>query len=150
MKNLIVIIGKNKYQFDTKEELLQSLLGDSSSEYSNLTAQEKKDRRYLKAYINMLGKEDKILDYKRESNGQGEIDISEKFLIDNDDMYVMSLLRANKIILLEHKEANIFAKNIQPSNAQDNYIIINSYALDIVKSYIEDIKKQQNNKDVDR
>ena len=134
-KNLILIVDDEKYQYDTKEELLQDLLGDKENNYNDMTEEEKEKRRRLKAFINLKGREKYITNYKQESSKKGMFSTDEKFLIDNDDMYVMSLLKMNEVILLEEKNAKIFSAKIDKTDIEDNYLVLNYYAKDIVNNY---------------
>ena len=133
-KNLILIVDDEKYQYDTKEELLQDLLGDKENNYNDMTEEEKEKRRRLKAFINLKGREKYITNYKQESSKKGMFSTDEKFLIDNDDMYVMSLLKMNEVILLEEKNAKIFSAKIDKTDIEDNYLVLNYYAKEIVNN----------------
>lgn len=141
-KNLIMILNDEKYQYDGKEELMQSLLGDEEHHYSDMTEEEKEKRRHLKAYINLKGQESYITNYKKESLKKGEFPVNEKFLVDNDEMYIMSLLRMNVMVLLEKKEANIFAGKINKENTDDNFLVLNGYADEITEDYKREIDKE--------
>lgn len=144
MKSLIVVIGDNKYQFDTKEELLQNLLGAPKDDYNTMTEEEKKKRRYLKAYINAKGNEEKIVDLQEQmKQSRGNVDIDEKFLIDNDDVYVMSLLNMTDVILLEKKDTNFFTKGINKRGIEDNYLVLNGYASEIIEKYKQECIKNK-------
>ena len=149
MKNLIVVIGDNKYQFDTKEELMQILLGDSKKDYNTMTEEEKKKRRYLKAYANVRGDEKRIVDLQEKiQQGEEEISIDDKFLIDNDEVYVLSLIKISDIILLEHKDSNCFNNGIDKKGITDNYLVINGYASEIIQNYKQ--KLIQKNSKIER
>ena len=159
MKDLILIVDQEKYQFDTKEDLMQNLLGDKENNYNEMTEEEKKERRYLKAYINLQGQKEYIIDFKEEVKKNPNIPINERFLIDNDDMYVMSLLRMNQVVLLENTKSDIFSKEINKEGTDDNYLILNSYANEITNNYgkkiiksLEEMKDNQEteNKNFDR
>ena len=165
MKDLILIVDQEKYQFDTKEDLMQNLLGDKENNYNEMKKEEeeKKERRYLKAYINLQGQKEYIIDFKEEVKKNPNIPINERFLIDNDDMYVMSLLRMNQVVLLENTKSDIFSKEINKEGIDDNYLILNSlkifYANEITNNYgkkiiksLEEMKDNQEteNKNFDR
>ena len=156
MKDLILIVDQEKYQFDTKEDLMQNLLGDKENNYNEMTEEEKKEKRYLKAYINLQGQKEYIIDFKEEVKKNPNIPINERFLIDNDDM---SLLRMNQVVLLENTKSDIFSKEINKEGIDDNYLILNSYANEITNNYgkkiiksLEEMKDNQEteNKNFDR
>lgn len=142
MKSLIIVIGDHKYQFDTKEELLQNILGTPKDDYNSMSEEEKKKRRYLKAYINMNGKEENILDLQQcIQQNKGDISADGKFLIDNDDVYVMSLLKMSDVLLLEHRDASFFTKGISKEGIEGNYMVLNAYASDIIEKYKNECMK---------
>lgn len=153
MKDLILIVDQEKYQFDTKEDLMQNLLGDKENNYNEMTEKEKKERRYLKAYINLQGQKEYIIDFKEEVKKNPNIPINERFLIDNDDMYVMSLLRMNQVVLLENTKSDIFSKEINKEGIDDNYLILNSYANEITNNYgkkiIKSLEEMKDNQDTE-
>lgn len=145
MKNIIIVIGDKKYQFETKEEVMQNLLGDSQNDYNSMSEKEKKERRYYKAYINTRGSEESILDLQEEIiKGKENTSIEGKFLIDNDEVYVMSLLRISDILLLEDKDADIFAKSIDKTEIKENYIILNSFVNEFIENYRNECLKKTN------
>ena len=49
----------------------------------------------------------------------------------------MSLLKFNKIILLEKTNANILGKYINKENIEENYLILNKFADEIMQKYLE-------------
>ena len=149
-KNLIMILNNEKYQYDGKEELMQSLLGDEENDYNDMSETEKKERRRLKAYINLQGQEEYITNYKQDSLKKGKFPVNEKFLIDNDDMYIMSLLRMNAMVLLERKEANIFANKINKEDIDDNFLVLNGYADEITENYKKEVDQKNEERTSER
>lgn len=149
MKDLILIIGEEKYFFDTIEEVIQMLLGKKNKDYFHLTEKEKLNRRYLKAYINCRPKRIRIAHTQygiiREDNTiiNREINIEKDFIIDDDITYVLSLLKENIIYILEEMKSNILAKYIDKTNLNNNYIIINNFAIEILKKYLENKYKSK-------
>ncbi len=113
LKNLIVM-EEQKYECDTKEELVKLLLG---SDYYDKTEQEKRKTMELKAEIN-----------RSVAIMNGEWDEQKDFILKDETTYILSLLRLNKILLLEKKDCNIFTKNIDKSQIKENYIIVNNWA----------------------
>ena len=128
MKDLILIVGEEKKQFDIKEELIENLLG---SDYYDLTEEEQQKRRYLKAMINLMGDEKKI---------SNSTDIKEDgaFYINNEDTYIMSLLKMDRVILLERKGAMVYTNKIDIKDIEDNYIILNSFADELLEKILKE------------
>ena len=60
------------------------------------------------------------------------------FIIKDEMTYILSLLMTNNIILLERKDSNIFTKSINKDNLEDNYIVVNAYAKELLSRYIEE------------
>ena len=44
----------------------------------------------------------------------------------------------HNIVLLEKKESNVFIKYTNVPESKDNYIIVNKFAKDILKSYLKE------------
>ena len=61
----------------------------------------------------------------------------EAFIVYDEITYILSMLKFNKIILLEKTNANIFGKYINKENITDNYIIVNKFANEIIQKYLE-------------
>ena len=59
------------------------------------------------------------------------------FIIYDEITYILSLLKFNKIILLEKTNANILGKYINKENIEENYLILNKFADEIMQKYLE-------------
>ena len=59
------------------------------------------------------------------------------YIINDEITYILSLLRLNKFSLFEEKDANIFAKYIENATYENNYVLINNYANEIMKKYLK-------------
>ena len=71
-------------------------------------------------------------------DGKEKKDFDENaFVLYDEILYILSMLKFNKIILLERTDANIFGRYINKENIKDNYIIINKFANDIMKKYLK-------------
>ena len=126
LKNLIIIENGEEIQCDDLESLVKILIDKN---YYNFSDKEKKEKMKIKALANSLGmKLDIIEDFSDDS-------IEGKFIIKDEITYILSLLTTNKILLLENKEADIFGKDIDKSKVQNNYIIINSFAKELLDKY---------------
>lgn len=128
MKDLILIVGEEKKQFDIKEELIENLLG---SDYYDLTEEEQQKRRYFKAMINLMGDEKKI-------SNSADIKEDGAFYINNEDAYIMSLLKMDRVILLERKGAMVYTNKIDIKDIEDNYIILNSFADELLEKILKE------------
>ena len=56
--------------------------------------------------------------------------------IEDELTYILYLLTTNNIVLLEHKDSEIFTKDIDKSELKDNYIIVNSFANELLNKRI--------------
>lgn len=115
LKNLILIENNEKYQFDTLEELVETII---DKDYYKLSANEKQEKLKLKAFANSFGKAG-IVDTK------------------NEITYILSLLVLNKFMILEKVDSNVFTKDMNKSNLDGNYIIVNKFAKELLENYIE-------------
>lgn len=131
MKDLILIEGNEKYQFDTLEELIETIM---HKQYYEMSENVKKEQLELKAFANCMQENIDIV-----SKGEKLTSIDGKFIIHDEVTYVLSLLLLNKVMLLERTNSNIFTKNLDKTNISDNYIIVNHYAKDLLKKYLENI-----------
>lgn len=114
LKNLILIENNEKYQFDTLEELVETIV---DNDYYKLGDNEKKEKLKLKAFANSFGKEEMV-------------DIT------NEIKYILSLLILNKFTILENINSNIFTKDMNKSNLDGNYIIVNKFAKELLEKIV--------------
>ncbi|MDO5557382.1 MAG: hypothetical protein Q4G05_03980 [Clostridia bacterium] len=145
MKKLIVIINEKKIQVDTFEELVSFLLDREKQEYMELEEDEKLKIRYEKAFINCFGRKNLIINLERIRKDNKKIDfqnIKDGILIDNDYLYVLSLMKNQIIVLLEDKNANIFCKNIKKEKLEGNYIVVNNFVNELLLQYMNQFKEQ--------
>ena len=129
LNNLIAIEKKNDYQCNTINELVKKLIDEK---YYELTLEQRKNKMKMLAMANTLNKKMVILDICSCDNING------KFIIKDEFTYILSLLICGNIVLLEKKESNVFIKYTNVPESKDNYIIVNKFAKDILKSYLKE------------
>ncbi|MBF0979558.1 MAG: hypothetical protein HXK66_05320 [Clostridiales bacterium] len=130
MENLIVIEGKEKYKYNDIESLIKGFINER---YYNMSETEQKNELEKKAIANTI--QDNIKIYNMGSKVQNYD--KEAFIVYDEITYILSMLKFNKIILLEKTNANIFGKYINKENITDNYIIVNKFANEIIQKYLE-------------
>lgn len=130
MENLIVIEGKEKYKYNDIESLIKGFINER---YYNMPETEQKNELEKKAIANTI--QDNIKIYNMGSKAQNYD--KEAFIVYDEITYILSMLKFNKIILLEKTNANIFGKYINKENITDNYIIVNKFANEIIQKYLE-------------
>ena len=130
MENLIVIEGKEKYKYNDIESLIKGFINER---YYNMSETEQNNELEKKAIANTI--QDNIEIYNMESKAQNYD--KEAFIVYDEITYILSMLKFNKIILLEKTNANIFGKYINKENITDNYIIVNKFANEIIQKYLE-------------
>lgn len=130
MENLIVIEGKEKYQYKDIKSLIENLINKN---YFNMSKEEKKKELEKKAVANTIQENLKIIELEKDIR---ILDIN-AFVLYDEITYILSMLKFNKIILLERTDANIFGRYINKKNIEDNYIIINKFANEIMEKYLE-------------
>lgn len=114
LKNLILIENDEKYQFDTLEELVETII---DKDYYKMSDKQKQEKLELKAFANSFGREEIIN-------------------TENEMTYILSLLILNKFMLLENINSNVFTKDMDKSNLDGNYIIINKFAKELLEKII--------------
>ena len=129
LNNLIAIEKKNDYQCNTINELVKKLIDEK---YYELTLEQRKNKMKMLAMANTLNKKMEIV-YNCSCDN-----INGKFLIKDEFTYILSLLICGNIVLLEKKESNVFIKYTNVPESKDNYIIVNKFAKDILKSYLKE------------
>jgi hypothetical protein len=130
MENLIVIEGKEKYKYNDIESMIKGFINER---YYNMSETEQKNELEKKAIANTI--QDNIKIYNMGSKAQNYD--KEAFILYDEITYILSMLKFNKIILLEKTNANIFGKYINKENITDNYIIVNKFANEIIQKYLE-------------
>lgn len=114
LKNLILIENNEKYQFDTLEELVETII---DKDYYKMSEEQKQEKLELKAVANSFGKEGII-------NTKNEI------------TYILSLLAINKFMILENVNSNAFTKDMDKTNLDGNYIIVNKFAEELLEKLV--------------
>ena len=128
LSKIIIIENDNKVQCDSEEEVIKLLI---DKRYYELSEKEKLEKREMKAIANCINKSFEIVENVNSK------DLENKFVIKDETTYVLSLLIINKIILLERIDSNIYTSSIDKSNMKDNYIIVNKFAKELLKNYLE-------------
>lgn len=123
LKKLIAIENGESYQYDTLEDLVKDLIDKN---FYNMEQNEKVEIMQRKAIANSYS----LLD---------DIEKKSKIIdkIEDEWTYILYLLTTNNVVLLEHKESEIFTKDINKKELKDNYIIINSFAEELLNKKIE-------------
>lgn len=131
MENLIVIEGKEKYQYKDIKSLIENFINKN---YFSMSEEERKNELEKRTIANTIQSNIKVV--KLEKNKK---DFDENaFVLYDEISYILSMLKFNKIILLESTDANIFGKYIDKNWIKDNYIIINKFSEEILKKYLEE------------
>jgi len=128
LSKIIIIENDNKVQCDSEEEVIKLLI---DKRYYELSEKEKLEKREMKAIANCINNSFEIVENVNSK------DLENKFVIKDETTYVLSLLIINRIILLERIDSNIYTSSIDKSNMKDNYIIVNKFAKELLKNYLE-------------
>ena len=131
MENLIVIEGKEKYQYKDLKGLIENFINKN---YFNMSEEERKKELEKKTMANTMQSNIKVVKLEKDKKNFDE----NAFILYDEISYILSLLKFNKIILLEKTDANIFSKFINKKNIECNYIIINKFANEILEKYLEE------------
>ncbi len=130
MENLIVIEGKEKYKFDNLESLVKRFINYN---YYNMSENEKKIELEKKSIANTMLRKNKVIKLENDFSNFDE----NAFILYDEFTYIVSLIKFDIIVLLEKTDANIFGKYINKEGITDNYIIVNKFANEIMKKYLE-------------
>ncbi len=125
MKNLIVIEDGESFEYSTLEELVKDLI---SKDYYTMSDEVKNKKLIELIYKNIINMN--IKDIK-------EIDNQINEYTKNEYLAILFLLKNNVFTLLENIDSNIFVKYLDKANFKNNYIIVNKYAEEILKKYLE-------------
>lgn len=128
LNKVIIIEDDNKVQCGSVEEVVKTLIDEK---YYELDEKEKLEKREMKAIANCINNSFEIVENVNSK------DLENKFVIKDETTYVLSLLIINKIVLLERIDSNIYTSSIDKSNMKDNYIIVNKFAKELLKNYLE-------------
>ena len=130
LKKIIIIENGKDIQCNTLEDVVKILIDEN---YYNMTPVQKKEKMKMKALSNCINNKKEIV---QELPENGEESIEDKFIIQDEITYVLSLLTTNNILLLERKDSDIFTKDLNKENLKDNYIIVNTFAKELLSKYI--------------
>ena len=97
-----------------------------------MSKEEKKKELEKKAIANTIRENIKVIKLEKKEDFE-----ENAFIIYDEISYILSMLKFNKIILLERTDANIFGKYINKEKIKDNYIIINKFSNEIMKKYLK-------------
>ena len=129
LKNIIIIENGKEIQYDDFEAVVKNLIDEN---FYNMTDEQKKEKIRMMAIANCIGTKIEIIEKTTDLPN-----LEEKFIIKDEMSYILSLLTTNKILLLENKDSNIFTKGLDKTKINNNYIIVNTYAKEILKQYIK-------------
>lgn len=124
MKNLIVIEDGESFEYSTLEELVKDLI---SKDYYTMSDEVKNKKLIELIYKNIINMN--IKDIKEKDNQINEY-------TKNEYLAILFLLKNNVFTLLENIDSNIFVKYLDKANFNNNYIIVNKYAEEILEKYI--------------
>ena len=142
MKNnaIIVVEDGKKFCYSTKEELVKSILGE---DYYNLSNEEKQKRLEICTYRNAGLEQIPIININK---GEVVNNIKDKkYIVFDEDTFILSLAKNNKLVIYEKEDANIFAKDVDKQNLKrisESYICINDCANIILLNLINSMHKK--------
>ena len=128
LEELIIIENGKEKQCKSLEELVKTLISEN---YYEISKEEQAEKIKMRANANTLNNRMEI------SEETDENSLENKFIIKDEITYILSLISTNKIVLLERKDADIFTKNLNKQKIEDNYIIVNKFARDLLKEYVK-------------
>lgn len=128
LKKLIIIENDEQYQYDTLEDIVKELIDEN---YYNISQEKKIKKMEIKALANCLNNDMEVVQKLKDG------DIEDKYIIKDEITYILSLLITGNILLLERIDSNIFTKYLDKSIFTDNYVIVNTFAKELLKHYLK-------------
>lgn len=137
LKNLILIENGKSKGFDNLEDLIRELLG---SNYYNLGKEEKMELMELNAKAKVLNSEHNVVILNNEN--KSKISVDNNFVVYDEITYVLSSLLVKRYFILEKESCNIFTKDLDKTDTKNEteYIILNTFAKELLKKYIDKIE----------
>ena len=137
---IIVVEDGKKFCYSGKEELVKSILGE---DYYNLSNEEKQKRLEICNYRNAGLEQIPIVNINK---GEAVNNIKDKqYIVCDEDTFILSLAKNNKLVIYEKENANIFVKDVDKQNLKrisENYICINDCADKILLNLINSMHKK--------
>ena len=130
LKRIIIIENGKELQCDTLEEVVNTLIDEN---YYNMSQNQKIEKMKMKALANCINSKRDVI---QGLSGDVINNLENKFIINDEITYIYSLLMTNNLLLLEQKDSNIFTGNLNKENLKDNYIIVNTFAKELLGKYL--------------
>ena len=130
LKKIIIIENGEEIQCNTLEEVVKTLIDEN---YYNMTQSQKIEKMKIKALANCINNKKKVV---QEMTVNLANNLEEIFIINDEITYILSLLTTNNLLLLERRDSNIFTGELNKENLNDNYIIVNTFAKELLNKYV--------------
>lgn len=130
LKKIIIIENGEEIQCNTLEEVVKTLIDEN---YYNMTQSQKIEKMKIKALANCINNKKKVV---QEMTVNLANNLEEIFIINDEITYILSLLTTNNLLLLERRDSNIFTGELNKENLKDNYIIVNTFAKELLNKYV--------------
>jgi len=130
LKKIIIIENGEEIQCNTLEEVVKTLIDEN---YYNMTQSQKIEKMKIKALANCINNKKKVV---QEMTVNLANNLEEIFIINDEITYILSLLTTNNVLLLERRDSNIFTGELNKENLKDNYIIVNTFAKELLNKYV--------------
>lgn len=137
MNNIIVVEGKNKYNFSNKEEMIEQFLG---KDFLELSTDDKHKKLRLKTLMNSASKGIPLKDIIQ---GDAVEDLTKKqYIVFDEETFLLSLAKNNDIVIYEKEKADIFTKDIDKDKLKrigKDYIRVNDCLNTILQNKIQNL-----------
>ena len=133
LKKIIIIENGEQVQYNRLEEIVKILIDEN---FYDMDQNKRIQVMRTKALANCINNKREIIQEIQKIQEDTTENLNEVFIIKDEITYILSLLMTNKIIILERKDSNIFSGDLNKENIENNYIIINTYAEELLKKYL--------------
>lgn len=136
LKKLLLIEGGKRFQFDEEKELIEYLLGKN---YYKLTKKEQMKLMSINAFFKVTGTKMKVDTLSKPKEELKNMNFENTFVVYDEKTYILSLLIADRAMLLESTASNIYTDGLDKSEIKENYIIVNKFAQELLIEYIKEL-----------
>ena len=121
LKKLLLIEGRKKFQFDEEKELIEHLLGKN---YYKLTKKEQMKLMSINAFFKVVGTKMKVDTLSKTKEELNNMNFENTFVVYDEKTYILSLLIADRAMLLESTTSNIYTDGLDKSEIKDRKSVV--------------------------
>ena len=98
----------------------------------------------INAFFKVVGTKMKVDTLSKTKEELKNMNFENTFVVYDEKTYILSLLIADRAMLLESTTSNIYTDGLDKSEIKENYIIVNKFAQELLINYIKKLINQNN------